>query len=883
MSLFRRFTAAFRNREVDDRIDDELQFHIEMRTKELISSGVPAEEARRRVLLRFGNQSLTKEKTRAAGMFVWLETVLQDIRYALRALRRSPVVTSVAVLSLALAMGANTAIFTLVNAVLLRTLPVREPQRLVQISSPNDFALDSAQEYVTHPLFDRLRTNGGRFIDLLAVGGVTTVAASVSGSDEKADRQPISGDAFAILGVGPVAGRLITPEDDGEPGKHPVAVLSYDYWRRRFNLDPAVVGRTIRLRNQAHQIVGVAQAGFSGADVGNMVDVWTPLSMEPLDRLTQNGYSWLRIVGRLKQGVTIGQALGPLQAAFHAELLERVKEAPPDAPGEMVRKFISQKLQASPAPRGFSELRTRFTKPLWIVMSVVALVLLLACTNVANLLLARATARKTEMAVRISIGAGRGRLLRQLLTESLLLAGLASFAGFLCALWGAPVLVGLLAPEDDPVRLVTAPDSHVFLFIAALCIVTALLFGLMPALRTSRTAGVRSARPGTRSRLGKALVVSQVAISMVLIVGAMLFLTTLRRLTTLDPGFDRRNVLLAGVRMTNPPTARAKVDAAWTELLRRAAAIPGVEAASLSSWSLFGGNTRTEAIYRPGKPLNDEMVYVLPVSREFFRTMGTPLISGRDFTSSSETPVAIVNQTFARLFFPGENPVGKLIGEDDSRSVWLRIVGLAQDAKYDNLRAAAPPMVYLPLEHNKEPFHGVTLELRTRLNAGSVAPALRKEIAAAGPNLKADEIVRQTKLVDDTLVQERLLAKLSTFFGALALLLAAIGLYGIMSYAIVRRRQEIGIRMALGAGQRRVLGMVLRESLAVVVVGSAIGIGAALLITPVVKSLLFGVSPADPVSMALSAATLLIVAAVAGFLPARRASRVDPMIALRYE
>jgi predicted permease len=697
------------------------------------------------------------------------------------------------------------------------------------------------------------------------------------------DRQPISGGAFAILGVGPAAGRLLTPEDDSESGKHPVAVLSYDYWRKRFNLDPAVVGRTIRLRNQAYQIVGVAQAGFFGADVGNMVDVWTPMSMEPPDRLAQNGWSWLRIIGRLKPGATVGQALGPLQAAFHADLLERVKEAPPDAPKEMVRKFVSQKLQASPAPRGFSELRARFTKPLWIVMSVVALVLLLACTNVANLLLARATARRTEMAVRISIGAGRGRLLRQLLTESFLLAGLASIAGLLCALWGAPVLVRLLAPEDDPVRLVTAPDSHVFVFTAVLCIVTTLLFGLMPALRTSRSAAIRPTRHTTRSRLGKALVVSQVAISMVLIVGATLFLTTLRKLATFDTGFDRQNVLLARVRMTDPPKAREKVDATWTEVLRRASAIPGVEAASLSSWSLFGGNTRTEAIYLPGKPMNGQMIYVMPVSPEFFRTMGTQLLAGRDFVSSSEALAVIVNQAFARLYFPGENPVGKLISEEDDRSVWMRIVGLARDAKYDDLRAAAPPMIYLPLDHMKEPFQGVTLELRTRMDAGSLTAALRKEIAATGPNLKADEMVRQSKLVDDTLVQERLLAKLSGFFGALALLLAAIGLYGIMTYAIVRRRQEIGIRMALGAGQRRVLGMVLRESLVVVAAGSTIGIGAALLITPVVKSLLFGVSPADPVSMALSAGTLLIVAAVAGFLPARRASRVDPMIALRYE
>jgi predicted permease len=405
----------------------------------------------------------------------------------------------------------------------------------------------------------------------------------------------------------------------------------------------------------------------------------------------------------------------------------------------------------------------------------------------------------------------------------------------------------------------------------------------MPALRTSRSATIRPTRHTTRSRLGKALVVSQVAISMVLIVGATLFLTTLRKLVTFDTGFDRQNILLARVRMTDPPKARAKVDATWTELLRRASEIPGVEAASLSSWSLFGGNTRTEAIYLPGKPASEAMIYVLPVSPQFFKTMRIELLAGRDFISSSEALAVIVNQSFARLYFPGENPVGKLISEEDDRSVWMRIVGLARDAKYDDLRAAAPPMIYLPLDHMKEPFQGVTLELRTRMDAGSLTAALRKEIAATGPNLKADEMVRQSKLVDDTLVQERLLAKLSGFFGALALLLAAIGLYGIMTYAIVRRRQEIGIRMALGAGQRRVLGMVLRESLVVVAAGSTIGIGAALLITPVVKSLLFGVSPTDPVSMALSAGTLLIVAAVAGFLPARRASRVDPMIALRYE
>ncbi len=705
-----------------------------------------------------------------------------------------------------------------------------------------------------------------------------------------------------MLGVQPALGRTFQPSIDNEIGRHLEAVISYGYWQRRFNRDPAVIGRTIRFGDTPFQIIGVAEPGFFGLVVGVMTDVWTPVIMSPPRQLQFRGMTILRVVGRLKPGATAAQALAPLQVWYHRVEIEGLRAAPPGTPASLFERVAQLKLKIEPAAKGISRLREQYGEPIEIVFAVVALVLLLACGNVANLLLARAGARQREMAVRISLGAGRWRLIRQLLTESLLLALAAAALGVLAARWTAPALVAMLAPSDAPVHLAVGLDARVLAFTVLVSIATAIAFGVSPALRASKVDTHSALKSGARlAGRGPAwqarwLVALQMALSLVLLVASGLFVRTLINLKTLDPGFDQHNILLAGVH-TDSPVSADDLARAWFELLRRAVTIPGVESVSVSIGGPFGGASMNGAVrvQDATSPANLEVNWFIPISANFFRTLGGRLVAGRDFEPRDFEPrdfepaaprVTIVSQTMAGRYFGSDNPLGRKIENFEADPPhWMEIVGVAADMKFDSLRTAPPAMVY-------EPFtqfgRGATprimvMEIRARRDTLSLAPALRREVAASGGGLALNDILTETKLSDDTLIRERLLATVGSFFGLVALLLAALGLYGTVGYAVSRRTQEIGIRMALGARQGQVVRMILAESLAPVALGGLAGAAAAIWSGRLVASLLFGIRPQDPGAILLSATTLAAVSLAAAFIPALRASRTAPVEALRNE
>jgi predicted permease len=661
-----------------------------------------------------------------------------------------------------------------------------------------------------------------------------------------------------------------------------------------------VVGRIVRDGDTQFQIVGVTEPGFFGLQIGSMTDVWTPVIMDPERWLRFRGRTFLRIVGRLKPGANADRALAPLQAWYHRSQMEELRTGSSGMPQSYVEKVARLTLKIVPAAKGISPLRKQYGEPIEIVFVVVGLVLLLACGNVANLLLARASARQREMAVRVSLGAGRLRLVRQLLTEGLVLAGAAAALGLWVARWTVPVLVAMLAPSDEPVQLAVGLDGRVLAFTIAVSLMTAIVFSLSPAMRASKVDVHSALKSGTRlsggapALQGRLLLAMQMALSFVLLMTSVLFVRTLLNLLALDPGFDRHRVIVARVAYDGPESGAA-LDLAWQELIRRAAAIPGVESASTADGGPFVGAAASLPVRvqgATGRP-NLDTNGIVPVSANSFRTFGARLVMGRDFEPRDFAPgapwVAIVNETAARRHFGNQNPLGRRISDfDSSPPRWAEVVGVAPDMRFDNLRNAPPATIYFPFTQIAFAvvggnLRGMTLELRVRDATGSLARALRREVVAANPGFALGDIVRQDKLVDDTLIRERLLATVGSFFGGIALLLAGIGLYGTMSYSVSRRTQEIGIRIALGATWRTVLGMVLGEALVTVAAGGVVGLAVALFVARLLAGLLFGLKAQDPATMLLAATLLTGTALAAACIPALRACRTDPIEALRNE
>jgi predicted permease len=910
MALLRRLSNLFSHARSDREIDAELRAHIDLRIADSIAAGMSPDDARRDAMLRFGNPTVTRERVAAADAALALSSVGADVRYGFRQLRRSPGFTAVALITLALGIGANTAIFSLIDAALLKMLPVRDPEQLVQLMSISPtFPVNDAFSY---PEFKAFRERPQVFAGVLAFRRQRNIDFEVDGQGGLANGQLVSGNYFSVLGAKAIRGRTLLPEDESVAGQNPVAVIGYDFWRSRFALDPAIVGKKVLLNNSAFTVVGVTEPEFYGVQPGERIDVSVPLTTiallnpgfadagGPYDTLKAPFRNWLYVIGRLQPGVAPEMATASLQPVFAQCLRDAaagLTGLPFDSPATR-QAFLELKLQLNPASQGLSALRSQFSRPLWVVMAVVGLLLLVTCANVANLLLARANAREKEIAVRLAMGAARRRIMRQLITESMLLGMGGGALGMGLAYWGSRSLLAMMANGRSPVLLSVHPDLTALAFTLAVSLLTALIFGTIPAWRATRLNPAHglalNARGASnyagRSRLGKSLVVVQVAVSLVLVAGAGMLARSLANLRDFYPGFNKGNVLLFAANPAMIGYKDPQIVELYEQLMGRIGEIPGVRSVSLSvheplSTNESATNVRVQGpVPRSGEDLAP--VGIEPVGPGYFATMQTPVMRGRELTTADRAgapKVAIVNESMAHHYFGDANPVGRQVSIPGYRgdASWIEIVGEVRDVKVHNLREAGAPMLYVSML--QAPESGATFEIRTAMEPGLVETAVLNAVKEIDSRLPIFNVKTLGNQLDDSLVEERLVASLSSLFGMLALMLACVGLYGLMAYSVNRRTGEIGIRMALGAGRGSIARMVVRETLLLVGCGVAIGVPAAAFASRLIASQLFGLKPGDPVTILASCAVMAGVTFIASYLPARRAASVNPMQALRSE
>src|SRR5262245_459279 len=833
------------------------------------------------------------------------DEMFQDLRYGARMLLKNRMFTLVAALSLALGIGANTAIFSMINALMLRTLPVKDAQELALFSVVGSQGPPASGQVFNYPLYEMFRDRNQSFTDVIAGSAVLRARLMVNepgagGAVETAQQQRVSGNFFSTLGVSAVVGRTLIEADDNPANMQHAAVISYEFWKRRFGLDPGVVGRKVTINDTPLVIAGVTPPDFFGFDVGKRVDLWWPIRVSNDPGLRLNTSSWIRVMGRLRPGASAAQAQAELDVIFRQQLGEFAAASPANLTPEQRRRFFERGISLEPGGAGYTWLWQRFRQPLLILTVTVALVLLIACVNIANLLLSRAAARRREIAVRLAVGAGRFRLIRQLLTESVLLALIGGAAGLLFAQWCTSALLSYL-PQQTQTTIDVAPDARALGFTLAISVLTGLLFGLAPAWQATRINLTASLKDQTgagprRSRLtlNKLLVVTQVALSLFLLIGAGLFVRSLRNLKGLDTGFDYENIVQFSI---DPGGGYNLAQGAnlHKQMLSRLEALPGARSATLSNTGLLSPYGTITAVTIPGDARRAEeypRCWVIKVGPRFFETMKMPILAGREFGPQDERPAppgnqsaanaplhAVINQTMARYFFGDENPVGKRLNDEGQE---LEIIGVAKGAKYTTLREPAPHTYYRYYFEQPTPSN-ITLQLRTGGDPIDYAATIQRLVREIDPQLQVVGFRTMTDVVNESLMQERFIAQTASAFSLFALLLACVGLYGVMSYAVARRTNEIGIRIALGALPADVVRMVMWEVILLVAVGMGVGLAAAVATTRLVGALLFGLTPTDPLTIALATLLMIVVAALAGYLPARRASRIDPMVALRYE
>ncbi len=878
MSLWSRIANVFRGERLSREIDEEIESHV----AEAIERGRDPREARRAL----GSVLRRREESRDVRLLPWLDSLRADIVFGWRQLKKKKVTSGAAILSLALAIGACTSAFRLIDALLLRPMPIAHPDRLyamfVQGMGPGgDFRISDSNEY---PQFRLMRATVKDQAELIAVSWAERTDLTY-GSDqemEKAYRQYVSGWMFGSFGLHPALGRLLTENDDSTPRSHPYAVLSYDYWTRRFGRDPKALGRTFRMGNDLYQIVGVAPKRFTGTEPGTFTDIFLPTMMYA--GVLHDDWGWIRTFVRLTPGVAPEPVRERLQSVFDVVQHHRAKGFA-GWPKRRLDNFLNQKILVEPAATGLSYMQQDYRRSLIALGVLVALVLLIACANVANLLTAQAAARAREMALRVSIGAGRSRLLQLVLVESALLALLATAIGGFFAWWSAPFVVARINPPDNPARLDLPADPSVLGFALALAISITLLFGLVPALRASAVKPASALKggedPHSRRRLMHALIAVQVAFCFLVLFIAGLFVATFDRLSNQPTGFSAERLLTL-----DTVAQRPQPPALWDQVTQHLRSLPGVESVALAGWPLLSGNGSNGFVAVNGAPPHPLLAYFLNVSPGWLETMKIPLLDGRDFRPSDTYPgAAIVNEAFAKEYFQGEDPVGRSFVRtfDSSR---CEIVGLVRDARYRNMREPITPTAYVPfrLSDPKEALSHATFLVRTfSPNPLALAPMLRQEVRRARSEFRVSNIRTQLEIDRSQTVRERLLAMLALFFAIVALLLAGVGLYGVLDYSVLQRRREIGIRMAIGAQAGDIARRVTWDVFSMVLVGALAGLALGMASTRTIESLFYQVKPTDLPMLALPSLAILATALLAAVPAVIRAVRIDPVTMLRSE
>jgi predicted permease len=877
-----RIRALFRGSRVDRDDRDEMQAHLEYLAQEYIEQGLAPAEARMQALRDFGGLAQLEEASRDARGVRWVHDAIQDGRYALRLLRRTPGFTLAAVLTLALGLGANTAIFSLVDTVLLRTLPVRQPHELVFLQTTGSSGLAGVPAF---PFFERVRDHASSFSGLAAYAA-DELRVEVDGSVEQAYGQIASGSYFELLGLRPAIGRLFTADDERlDP---PVAVIGYGYWQRRFGGDPRAIGRSVTFGDRTYTIVGVTPPAFWGLTPGRQIELTLPITQARDMLANVDAWGWYSAVGRLKSAALVQTAAAEVDAALQAFIADT------NQPSARRERFSRATLLS--AAQGSDGLRQRFGRPLVALTAIAAGVLLIACVNIANLLLARGLTRSREFAMRVAAGARAGRLLRQAMAETLLLFALGGAAGLGVAYLAARTLAQFFAVGRNPIVLDVHYDWRFTVFAAGVAVITGLATGLWPALRSARADPQAAIREG-ESRLigsrpvaiaGRVLVTTQIALSVVMMVTAVIFVRTIGNLRSVDVGFSGTHVLTMSVDVVLPAQeASALRRQLWARALEEVRRIPGVQAASLSTLTPLSGRDTGRRVsvagYQP-RDERDRAIRLNHVSEDYFRTFGIEVTAGRAFTprdAAGAPKVAVINESAARDYFGGRSPLGEML--DFGKPGAFQIVGVARDHKHQSLRQQVPRFAYVPIAQPLDLLTRISLAVASGQPVGTLAPVVAAAVRRVHPKTLVSDVIGVQEQIDATLVSERLLSTLATAFALLAVLLAAIGLYGVLGYSVARRRAEFGVRLALGAPPRTLAAGVLREMIPPVAIGIGVGLAIAAATSRAAASLLFGVNAGDIGNYAVSVAALVLIAAIAAWLPARRASRVDPVIALRAE